>query len=69
MSPGQILLPLEAQHPSYCFFVCLSISDRYEDTLVVQDFGNIFTRLPLKRRFSEVYKGMAIPGGTGQLEN
>lgn len=61
------LLPLGAQHPSYrfCPFVCLSVSDRYEDTLVVRDFGNIFTRLPLKQRFPEVCKGVGSPRGSG----
>ncbi|XP_005085045.1 lysosomal protective protein [Mesocricetus auratus] len=28
-------------------------TDRYEDTVVIQDFGNIFTRLPLKRPFHQ----------------
>lgn len=63
---GPYLLPLEAQHPSYhfCPSVCLCVSDRSEDTLVVQDFGNIFTRLPLKRRFPEVCKGVGSPWGS-----
>nr|XP_006971037.2 lysosomal protective protein [Peromyscus maniculatus bairdii] len=28
-------------------------SDRYGDTLVIQDFGNLFTRLPLKKTFHQ----------------
>lgn len=41
-------------HIIYVFF-------RYEDTLVIQDFGNLFTRLPLKRTFHQVYEGMGFP--------
>lgn len=44
---------------------------RYEkDTIVVPDLGNIFTRLPLKRIWHQVCKGLgflpAERGGTGQ---
>ncbi|CAH6776790.1 lysosomal protective protein [Phodopus roborovskii] len=35
-------------------------TDRYEDTLVIHDFGNIFTRLPLKRTF---HKALLLRSG------
>ena len=38
-----------------------------KDTVVVQDLGNIFTRLPLKRVWHQVCKGPGfLPAGTGR---
>lgn len=48
-------------HIIYVFF-------RYEDTLVIQDFGNLFTRLPLKRTFHQVCEGMGFPWRVGGAE-